>query len=40
MNISEIASPATGDANLLARMPRLLQRQHRPVAFGGDAGTH
>ena len=40
VQIGEIAAPAAGDANLLGRVPRLLQHQHRASALAGDAGAH
>src|SRR3954447_26539967 len=40
MQIGEVASAATGDANFLSRLPRLFQHQHGAAAPGGDAGAH
>src|ERR1700679_1145478 len=40
MQVGKIASPASGNADLLARVSRLLKQQHRASAFAGDAGAH
>src|ERR1700722_9819619 len=40
VQIGKIAAPAAGYANLLARMARLLQHQHRASAPSCDGSTH
>src|SRR3984957_2047425 len=40
VQIGKIAAPAAGDANLLSRMPRLLEQQHRAPAPAGNSGAH
>ena len=40
VQIGEIASAAAGDADLLARMPRLFKQQHPLSALDRDAGAH
>src|SRR5258707_15816182 len=40
VQIGEIASPAAGNADLLGRMPRLLEQQHRASPLAGDGGAH
>src|SRR6267143_4939673 len=40
VQIGKIASPASGNPNLLSRMSCLLKQQHRATALAGDAGAH
>src|ERR1700738_4266077 len=40
VQIGEIATPAAGNTNLLARLSRLLKQQNFTSALAGDAGAH
>jgi hypothetical protein len=40
VQIGEIASPATGNTNLLGRVSRLLKQQHPMSALAGDSRAH